>query len=234
MNINPLQGIYLPPTTDQGSYPLPFYLSPPTGPYTELGSTIEMLREDIFRLAGQQGVTGVQKQSSGIAKAFDFQAQEYVLKDSAKMAGLVEETIARFFQLYVKSEIYDYDVMYEVDYGLEYPISNIQMYGDYIALNPGQKGSCLAKEQLTRLIFSDLDDEEVQPVIDEIRAEADKSAEAPLTAEAVAQAMMTQADPAAQSIAKAAQPLDNATQKSVNKNIPSKKFSIKKFFGSNK
>jgi hypothetical protein len=177
--VNPLQGFYLPPNRDGESWPLPFYLAPPMGPYTELTSTIEALREDIFRQAGQQGVVGVTKASSGVAKAYDFQAQEFVLKETARMAKQAEESIARLFQKYVLSEVFDFDCLYDDSYAPGNIGDDIQTYTDYMLADPGIKGKALALEQMTRAVFSDLDDEDVQPVIDEIRVNAEDAAKTP-------------------------------------------------------
>ena len=176
---SPLQGFYLPANHDGMVYPLPFYLAPPTGPYVELSATIASLKEDIYRQAGQQGVTGVVKSSSGVAKAYDFAAQEHVLKETAKMGKHCEEHIARLFQKYVLSEVFDYDVLYEDNYAPANVVDDVKLYSDYKNAEPGIQGKALALEQMTRAVFSDLDDEEVQPVIDEIRANALEEAKAP-------------------------------------------------------
>jgi hypothetical protein len=176
---SPLQGFYLPSNRDGESFPLPFYLAPPTGPYTELGNTMQALREDIYRQAGQQGVTGVEKAASGVSKAYDFQAQQYVLQETAKMASSAEEAIAELFQAYVLSEVFDYDCWYEDNYSPIGVTDLTKTYTDYMAAEPGNLGKALALEQMTRAIFADLDEEIVQPVIDEIKANAEEAAKEP-------------------------------------------------------
>lgn len=171
MAVGPLQGIEMPPDTPDARYHDPFYLAPPTGPYTELGNTIKDLRDDLYRLAGQEGVVGVAKgtQKSGVSQRYDFQAMEWVLQETAKTAACTEEKISDIFMLYVPSEKFEYEVIYEDNY---HPIDknqDVQLYTDYISLDPGPLGRALALEQTTRSVFDHLDDEEVQPVIEEIR-----------------------------------------------------------------
>jgi hypothetical protein len=174
LSVSPLQGIYLPPNTSEGSYPLPMFLTPPSGPVDFLLNLSEKYKEALFEMAGQNGVVGVQKAQSGIAKAFDFQGEAWVLKESAKMASKLEEEMARIFKLYVPSEVFDYECHYEEDYNQTDPMTDVQLYQSYINMQPGQLGEGLAKEMMTRSMFDDLDDETVQPVIDQIREEAKK------------------------------------------------------------
>jgi hypothetical protein len=178
-SVSVTQAFVLPPDTQEAKFPLPFYLSPNVGPYQELTNTIEMLREDIYRLAGQHGVTGnqVKGQQSGVAKAYDFQAQGWVLKETAKMARKCEEEIAHIFQLYVTSEVFEYEAIYEEDYSAIDLQSDVQLYGDYLALQPPPKAKALALEMVSRSLFNDVEDEDLQPVINEIKDTANEKEE---------------------------------------------------------
>jgi hypothetical protein len=225
---SPLQGFYLPSNHDGMTYPLPFYLAPPTGPYTELSATIEALREDIFRQAGQQGVQGVEKASSGVAKAYDFQAQEYVLKETAQMAKYAEEAVAEIFQKYVISEKFDYECWYEDNYSPTNVDDSVKTYKDYMDAEPGNLGRAMALEKMTRVVFNDLDDEDVQPIIDEIKANAEEAAKEPAPEPDPVQ--MTMMDPEGNPIEpkpETPMPLNLAPQKKIKK-LPPKgaKFSL--------
>lgn len=227
--VNPLQGFYMPANGDGMSYEKPFYLAPPVGPYTELTSTIEALKEDIFRQAGQAGVTGVKQAKSGVSQAFDFQAQEYVLKETAKMAKHTEESIARLFQKYVISEIFDYDVIYEDSYAPTDKNSDIQLYSSYIQEDPGPLGRALALEKMTRDVFDDLDDEVVQPVIDEIKEHAQDEQKIPDQVDDVEMTPEEEAAAEAEAMNKqVTAPLDNFPKKKTTKFVNKNKFSIKK------
>jgi hypothetical protein len=97
-------------------YPLPFYCAPPTGPYSEISQNINDLKSDLYQLAGQQGVTGVQQAVSGISKAYDWQGQEWILRQTALSAKSAEEKIVEMFGLYVTSEKFTYTADYTMDY----------------------------------------------------------------------------------------------------------------------
>jgi hypothetical protein len=114
---SPNQGFELPANdgTTGINYPLPFYLAPPTGPYGEISQNIKDLATDLFQLAGQQGITGVKTEASGISAAYDWQGQEWVLKQTSNMAKFSEEEIAKLFMLYV-SEKFEYTAEYETDF----------------------------------------------------------------------------------------------------------------------
>ena len=230
-SVGPLQGIEMPPDRDGISNHVPFYLAPPTGPYTELSNTTKQLSDELYRLAGQEGVVGVGKASnkSGLAQSFDFQAMEWVLQETAKVAANLEEFVAVLFKKYVTSEEFDYECLYEDNYHPSDMDEDVQLYTDYINVDVGPLGKGLAKEQLTRSVFSDLDDELVQPVIDEIRAMAKEEQKAPIVEQDPVQMNMFEQDPEQQlqqdSFKKANSSIVNTPQKKVSK-IIKKGFSI--------
>ena len=165
------QGLWAPPS-ENGTIPAEIrWLDYPTGCYEALKGSIQELIDDMFRQAGQQGVTAQVKsgqKQSGISKSYDFHAQSFVLKESAKMAKDCEQEIARIFQLYV-NESFDFEVHYEEDFEPEEnPSDDVQLYGDYLALRPGPKAEGLAKKMLAHSIFDDADPEDLQEVLDEI------------------------------------------------------------------
>jgi hypothetical protein len=171
--MSPQQGMYVPPS-ENGVVPAqPKWLDYPVTCFEAVNLYIQTLIDDLFRQAGQMGVTAKattgMKGQSGVSKSYDFHAQHFVLKESSKMAKNTELEIARMFKLYVTNEVFDYEVHYEEDFGPdEDPDDDVKLYGDYIALNPGPKGKALAMKQMTHSVFDDADEEDVQAVLDEI------------------------------------------------------------------
>jgi hypothetical protein len=102
----PNKGFELPADNTQTGekWPAPFYLAPPIGPYQEIAETIKGKREELYRLAGQEGISGVRESKSGIAKSYDFNAEEWVLKETAKMAETAASKIAMFVKLFTSEE----------------------------------------------------------------------------------------------------------------------------------
>jgi hypothetical protein len=130
---SPNQGFELPANdgTTGMNYPLPFYLAPPVGPYAEISNDIKDLGTDLFQLAGQQGVTGVQLETSGVSKAYDWQGQEWVLKQTSKMGKKCEEAMSKIFQLYV-AEKFEYTADYATDFQVVDQMAKSNQFGRFL------------------------------------------------------------------------------------------------------
>jgi len=229
--VGPTQAIELPPDRDGQSYVKPYYVSPDVGPYNAMVQTIQDLKEDLYRLAGQEGIRGIAATAakSGLAKSYDWYAQEQVLKATAKMTKAAEEDMIDVVKLYVNEEA-EYEVLYEDNYHPQSSDEDVQLYTDYLAIDPGPEGSALAKEQATRSVFSDLDDEQVQPVIEAIRQKVvdDKKVEEELPPE---DPTLTPEEQQQQdlkdTIDQALKPINNYPQKAIKKMPKNNKFSIR-------
>lgn len=167
------QALLVPPAENGTSPAQPGYLDYPTNCFEAVSNYIQVLIDDLFRMAGQLGVsakaTAGAKGQSGVSKTYDFFAQEHVLKESSKMAKTCEQEIARMFKLYVIGEVFDYEARYEEDFEpAETPDEDVKLYGDYIGLNPGPKAKALAMKQLAHSIFDDADEDDLSEVIEEI------------------------------------------------------------------
>jgi hypothetical protein len=115
---SPNQGFELPANDSNNglSYPVPFYLAPPTGPYAEISKNINDLATDLFQMAGQSGVTGIKTEASGVSAAYSWQGQEWVLKQTSAMSKRAEESIAKLYQLYVQTVKIEYCADYATDF----------------------------------------------------------------------------------------------------------------------
>jgi hypothetical protein len=90
----------------------PGFASPNPAHHANLLKSCERMAEDIISLAGQQGVViGIQQAKSGIAKEWDFRAQEAVLRKTSQAAEALEMDIANLFKLYTKTS-FDYTADY--------------------------------------------------------------------------------------------------------------------------
>jgi hypothetical protein len=230
--MSPLQGILVPPSENGITPAQPRWLDYPVTCFESVNNYIQILIDDLFRQAGQLGVTarattGVKTQS-GVSKSYDFHAQSFVLKESSKMAKCCELEMARIFKLYVVNEVFDYEARYEEDFGPdEDPDDDVKLYGDYIALEPGPKGKALAMKQLTHSVFDDADEEDVKEVIEEIEEELKNTLKdgqdiPKLTPEEQA------AQDAIAAAAAASGQAPPAPSKKVDKKIPKRGYTIKK------
>lgn len=93
----------------------PHFLEPNAGILAGLLETRTALREDLYRVAEQNGVVGVQSAKSGTAMAFEFMARDSILRETAELCETAEEQIAELFFLWI-DEPYDYEVEYNEDY----------------------------------------------------------------------------------------------------------------------
>ena len=93
----------------------PHFLEPNVGILSGLLETRTALREDLYRVAEQNGVVGIQSAKSGTAMAFEFMARDSILKETAELCETAERAIADLFFLWI-GEPYDYEVEYTEDY----------------------------------------------------------------------------------------------------------------------
>ena len=236
------QALFVPPAENGSTPAQPGYLDYPTNCFEAVSNYIQTLIDDMFRQAGQLGVsakaTAGAKGQSGVSKTYDFFAQKHVIKESSKMAKNCEQEIARMFQLYVIGEKFEFEARYEEDYEPEEtPDEDVKLYGDYIALEPGPKAKALAMKQLARSIFDDADEDDVAEVIkeidetlvDDLKNKQDIPEETPeekaarLAAEAAAVAAAGQPKPGQQP-----PPPPPPQKKPVKKGAPRRGFTIKK------
>jgi hypothetical protein len=92
-----------------------------------------------------------------------------VLKGTAKLAKGLEEEIARIFKLYVKDEIFEYNVHYEEDYAPDTnPDDDVNLYTSYIDMGMPPKLTKLAKKMASLSVFDDADEKELTEALEEL------------------------------------------------------------------
>jgi hypothetical protein len=148
----------------------PGYASPNFSIIAGLVANQEQNRKDLFAISEQNGVVGVQTQTSGVALAYDFYAHESVLKQTSKMATTLELCISEMFKLYTHEQ-FIYVVIYPSDFapmGVDNEVSRF----DKILRIPGLNPTLAAKiqEKLARMVLADEDDTIITEVTDAIKA----------------------------------------------------------------
>jgi hypothetical protein len=93
----------------------PGYISPDSAHLVNLVANCDKAREDLYRIAEQNGVVAVKTAESGIAKEWDFRAHEAVLRQTAQAAERVDYATVELFSRYMGGAI-----AYEVTYPHEY------------------------------------------------------------------------------------------------------------------
>jgi hypothetical protein len=155
-----------------GSTIQPGFASPDWQILKGLQESGEKLREDLFRMAEQSGVTGVQSGSSGIALEWDFFAHESVLKKTSSLAEAFEEAVAELFNLYTKKS-YIYEVEYPEDFAPNNKTKELDLYDKSLLMDLPPLAKAKIKEKVARLLFYDIEEEEMKAIIDEIKLEAE-------------------------------------------------------------
>lgn len=164
----------------------PGFVSPEPAIQKNLMGNQKEIREDLFRIAEQSGVTGVQSAKSGVAMQWDFFAHESVLKKTSHLATAFEEKVSNIFKLYTKEE-FDYIVHYPERFQPNDKLVEIKTLDNYLLMGMPPKATALAKEKATRMVFSEEDKDRVEEAIDEINETSNDEAESALQARLAAE-----------------------------------------------
>lgn len=95
----------------------PEFISPSPDPAQILSDNINRLQEECYRMASVVNVTGVRSQSSGIAKAWDFEQTNQILADFALQVEAAEKKLAMLFALFCGTQL-EYTVKYPNDFNV--------------------------------------------------------------------------------------------------------------------
>ena len=138
----------------------PGFASPNPAILDGLVKNNEGLSAELYKLAGQNGVTGVVKQESGIAKEWDFRSESTVLTKTSRISEDAELKVIEIFKLYTGEE-FDYTVKYPDEFQ---PSNDTQAIVDSQALldmGMPQKASSLIKKQNFKAWAVDKYDEDI-------------------------------------------------------------------------
>jgi hypothetical protein len=156
----------------------PTYISPDPSIMAGLVEANKANREDLFRMAEQQGVYGVRSESSGVSMAYRFYGQETQLKKTSRMATVFENSVMDLFKLWTGEE-FTYTVQYPEDFQPGDTGAEVDVYDKALGMSPPKKMRQKVFEKLARLLFADEDAEEVQKIVDDIYAEEQAQPAAP-------------------------------------------------------
>ena len=145
----------------------PGFASPDSAVAKSLMDYQKGIEEAMFEIAEQNGVTGVKTEMSGEAKAWDFQAHGNVLKKMAMMCKKAEFWVADMFKRYT-DEKFGYGAEYREDYAPRGTKARLDIYDQVIALDIGPETNRLAYKKTVLNAFSDVDPDDLKPVVDEI------------------------------------------------------------------
>lgn len=154
---------------------IPSFIAPPAECATVLANQIQMLQEEIYRMAVVVNVTGVRTQSSGVAKQWDFEQTNQLLSSFAGNIDVAETELAELFALWLGSE-FDYQCNYPKDFSVSDVTTELANAETAKALD---FGTTFNTEILKRVITSylpDLKKDRVEQIVSEYSDLADMSA----------------------------------------------------------
>lgn len=150
----------------------PQFISPNPSILVGLMVNAEKMRDDMYKLAEQSGVTAVKSEASGVAEAYKFFGHETVLQKGSQLSKDLDQAIFDLFCLYV-NETTEYKTEYPVDFAPGNISVEVDTLDKYLKQDLPDEAKALALKKWTRLIFGDQDPEEVNEALEAI----DKMAE---------------------------------------------------------
>lgn len=149
----------------------PAFITPENGPSEMLHTELKMLIEEIYRMADRAGVTGVQSQQSGIAKEWDNKTMMQSLSDFAQNCEEAEQQIAAIFGNYIGKEL-GVNVQYSRNFGVVDVTAELDKVTDALSWAIGGKFDVEIKKKAAKMLLSDLNDEQIQDVVNDIDQQA--------------------------------------------------------------
>lgn len=146
----------------------PQYASPNTDNIRVMVANCERLKEEIYKQAGQKGVIGIKTETSGVAKEWDFRAEEAVLKKTAKVSEETEEAIADLFAQYIGRDV-GLEVVYPNSFSPTFETQRIDNSIKILRETPPEE---IVSELWNEIVvaFWSHDKEKARFIIDEIEA----------------------------------------------------------------
>lgn len=146
----------------------PEYINPAAEPSQMLSDEIMMMVKEIYRMASLQLVTGVQAQTSGLAKEWDNQQLFQTISEFAKNVEKSEEKVVDIFSRYINAQL-DYKSDYNHNFGIIDATETLNIATQGLALNISPMYNLFMKMKVAKDTLKDLDDEELNEVLKDIK-----------------------------------------------------------------
>ncbi len=145
----------------------PQFISPNPSILVGLMVNAEKMRDDMYKLAEQNGVTAVRSEASGVAEAYKFFGHETVLQKGSQLSKDLDQAIFDLFCLYT-NETPEYKTEYPVDFAPGNISVEVDTLDRYLKQDLPAEAKALALKKWTRLILGDQDPEEVNEALEAI------------------------------------------------------------------
>lgn len=153
----------------------PDYVSPDSAQLEQLRAERTELIQEIYRMAQQSHVTGVETKTSGVAKSWDFEQTNQTLADFANNCEAAEYNIAELFELWTGATI-NYECQYSDDFGIVDVAGALDEVSKALDLNIGGKFNAEVKKKAVDVYLNDLPEDDFDAINADIDAMAQDEA----------------------------------------------------------
>lgn len=147
----------------------PDFIAPPADPANMIADQIDRIIQEIYRMANLTLVTGVQKQQSGVAKAWDFERTNQTLADFAANCQAAEKDLAEVFCLWTGQAI-EYSVEYPTDFAIVDVAEELANAESAVSLNLGTTFLIEVAKKVLSAYLPGIEPETFDEIVEEIKA----------------------------------------------------------------
>jgi len=140
----------------------PGFASPDPAILDGLVKNAAALRDDLFRIAEQKGVTATKTAKSGIALEWEFTAEDIILANQSKRAEAIEYKIMELFWLWTGETGYEYQADYPLSFRPRATSAELENIDKALLMSMPPK----AQRVLKRKVFESIIEDEESPEIE--------------------------------------------------------------------
>ena len=147
----------------------PDFISPKSEPADLQMKQLDRLVQEMHRMARLSHVTGVEKQTSGVSKAYDFENTNQNLGDFAANIEEAEKDMAAVFELWAGGgSKLEYTASYDRDFGMIDIEQVLKEADEALLLNIGSKFNAAVKKKVVAAYLPELPEKEYDEITKEI------------------------------------------------------------------
>ena len=155
----------------------PEFISPDASQAQVLMAQVEKGVEEIYRLATLRGAIGVEEQSSGVARSYDFMITNNTLSDKAHNMEAVEVRALRFWAKWQGIEDPEVSVQYPTEFEISALADEIQNIISVQTMQISERFEQILKERIVKRMAPRLGKDDMETILAEIKAKVDTPTE---------------------------------------------------------
>lgn len=147
------------------SHHAPSFIAPPSGPAEVLAANVDRLIKEIYRMAQMSHTTGVEKQTSGVARAWDFEESNLALSDFAENLENAEKQITFLFSRYMNDATFEYLCSYSRNFQVPDLEKELSIAQSALDLGFGALFDAEVLKKILATLFPDLDSKTYDAIV---------------------------------------------------------------------